>query len=158
MRIAFERAGGKCVFTSEWNEMSRRTYHANFECQSETFRGDIREVSTDDIPAHDILLAGFPCQPFSIAGVSKKNALGQPHGFSCETQGTLFFEIERILAEHRPSAFVLENVKHLLRHDRGRTFEVIRRTLEDRLNYAVEWDILDARLQCSPFRLLTLGT
>ena len=92
-----------------------------------------------------MLLAGFPCQPFSIAGVSKKNALGRPHGFDCDTQGTLFFEVERILEAHRPRAFLLENVKNLQAHDRGRTFDVITRTLRDKLGYCVWHKVLNAR-------------
>ncbi|MGH9322080.1 MAG: DNA (cytosine-5-)-methyltransferase, partial [Vicinamibacteria bacterium] len=105
--------------------------------------GDITEIPETDIPSHDVLLAGFPCQPFSLAGVSKKNSLDRPHGFEDPTQGTLFFDIKRILAHHRPTAFVLENVKHLLNHDRGRTFRVIRDTLVD-LGYELYHKILDA--------------
>src|SRR3954468_2496823 len=103
--------------------------------------GDIRPFAANParIPQFDVLLAGFPCQPFSLAGVSKKNSLGRSHGFADETQGILFFEIERILRFHRPAAFLLENVKHLERHDRGNTFEVIRRTLEDELCYDIDW-------------------
>src|SRR5690606_1318043 len=105
---------GKCVFSSEWNEKAQETYRANFP-DDHGIAGDIRAVRNEDIPPFDVLLAGFPCQPFSLAGVSKKNALGRPHGFQCETQGTLFFEIQRILEHHRPAAFLLENVKHLVR-------------------------------------------
>ncbi|MDW8260952.1 MAG: DNA (cytosine-5-)-methyltransferase [Phycisphaerales bacterium] len=144
MRMGFEAAGGKCVFTCEWNPWCQQTYLANFEADH-PIHGDIRGVAETDIPPHDVLLAGFPCQPFSIAGVSKKNALGRPHGFRCETQGTLFFEIARILAWHRPAAFLLENVRNLVSHDRGRTFEVILRTLRDELGYHVQWRIIDAR-------------
>ena len=120
-RLGFEAAGGRCVFTSEWDRFCQQTYRANFP-QTHTLAGDIRAVQTDDIPDHDLLVAGFPCQPFSVAGVSKKNSLGRKHGFECNTQGTLFFEIERILAAKRPSAFLLENVKNLRSHDKGRTF------------------------------------
>jgi len=143
MRMGFEAAGGCCVFTSEWNEWARRTYAANFG-GGEAIAGDIRELDENEIPDHDVLLAGFPCQPFSIAGVSKKNALGRPHGFACATQGTLFFDVARILAAKRPRAFLLENVKNLVNHDRGRTFRVIRQTLEEELGYSVSWRVLDA--------------
>lgn len=142
-RLAFESVGGRCVFTSEWNEFAQTTYKANFGDQQ--VHGDITQVPEDQIPDHDVLLAGFPCQPFSIAGVSKKNALGRKHGFECETQGTLFFDIERIIAAKRPKAFVLENVKNLASHDGGRTFAVILRTLKEKLGYEVSWKIIDAQ-------------
>ncbi len=144
-RKGFELAGGKCVFTSEWDKHSQLTYSANFGDDS-PIAGDICEVTTDDIPDHDVLLAGFPCQPFSIAGVSKKNALGRPHGFACEAQGTLFFEVARILGEKRPAAFMLENVKNLERHDKGKTFAVIRNTLEKELGYHISYRVIDAKL------------
>src|SRR5262249_55445492 len=134
MRLAFEGAGARCVFTSEWDEYAQRTYHENFEGE---IHGDITKVRLDEIPPHDILVAGFPCQPFSIAGVSKKNSLGRPHGFADRTQGTLFFNIKEILAAKRPRAFLLENVKNLQRHDRGRTFAVILATLRE-LGYHAE--------------------
>lgn len=143
-RKGFEAAGGTCVFTSERDIPAQTTYKANFGDQD--VHGDITKIEEGSIPDHDILLAGFPCQPFSIAGVSKKNALGRKHGFDCETQGTLFFDIERIIAEKRPKAFVLENVKNLASHDGGRTFDVIKRTLSEKLGYRVSWKILDARL------------
>lgn len=143
MRSGFEAAGGQCVFTSEWNTFARKTYAANF-CQHHAIAGDIREVNAEDIPDHDVLLAGFPCQPFSIAGVSKKNALGRPHGFACATQGTLFFDVARIIAAKQPRAFLLENVKNLVNHDYGRTFEVIRQTLQDELGYQITWRVIDA--------------
>ena len=143
MRMGFEAAGGRCVFTSEWNPFARHTYTANFG-EAHPIAGDIREVEADSIPDHDILLAGFPCQPFSIAGVSKKNALGRPHGFACATQGTLFFDVARIIAQKQPRAFLLENVKNLLNHDRGRTFQVIRETLQDELGYQITWRVIDA--------------
>lgn len=142
-RLAFEQVGGRCLFTSEWDRFAQQTYRANFG--DEELHGDIREVAASDVPDHDILLAGFPCQPFSLAGVSKKNALGRKHGFECNTQGTLFFDIERIIAAKQPRAFVLENVKNLRSHDGGRTFEVIRQTLAEKLGYRVSWEILDAR-------------
>lgn len=143
MRMGFEAAGGRCVFTSEWNPFARKTYAANFG-GGEAIAGDLREQDEDAIPEHDVLLAGFPCQPFSIAGVSKKNALGRPHGFACATQGTLFFDVARIVAAQRPRAFLLENVKNLLNHDRGRTFRVIRQTLEEELGYRISWRVIDA--------------
>ena len=143
MRMGFESAGGRCVFTSEWNAWARKTYAANFG-DDEPIAGDIRGQVEDEIPDHDVLVAGFPCQPFSIAGVSKKNALGRPHGFACATQGTLFFDVARILAAKRPRAFLLENVKNLLNHDRGRTFRVIRQTLEEELGYQISWRVIDA--------------
>jgi DNA (cytosine-5)-methyltransferase 1 len=143
MRAGFERAGGKCIFTSEWNPWAKRTYIENFGYEEDRFVGDIVPVSTDDIPGHDVLLAGFPCQPFSIAGVSKKNALGRPHGFECATQGTLFFDVARIIAEKQPKAFLLENVKNLVSHDGGNTFRVIRKTLEKDLGYDIHHKIID---------------
>lgn len=139
-RIAFQNAGGKCVFTSEWDKHAKETYEANF---GEYPYGDIRGIVKSEIPDHDVLCAGFPCQPFSLAGVSKKNSLGRKHGFEDETQGTLFFEIKEILRIKRPKAFMLENVKNLLGHDKGKTFEVIRHALEDQLGYMVAWDIVD---------------
>ena len=143
MRLAFEAAGCKCVFSSDWDKHAQITYEKNF---GETPKGDIRQVVASDIPDHDILVGGFPCQPFSISGVSKKNSLNRPHGFRDKTQGTLFFEIKRILQEKRPAAFMLENVKHLLRHDKGRTIETIYESLRDDLNYHVYPPIvLDAR-------------
>ena len=148
IRKGFEAIGGKCVFTSEWNKYAVKTYKANYyNVPEHRFNEDIREitkseqtdVSTEEayenidrlIPDHDVLLAGFPCQPFSVAGVSKKNSLGRAHGFECETQGTLFFDVARILAAKRPSAFLLENVKNLKSHDKGKTFKVITDTLEE---------------------------
>jgi len=142
-RLAFESVGGQCVFTSEWDEWSQKTYKANFG--DHEVHGDITKIDEKDIPDHQVLLAGFPCQPFSIAGVSKKNSLGRKHGFDCETQGTLFFDIERIIAEKRPAAFVLENVKNLASHDKGRTFDIIMRTLRDKLGYRVSHRVIDAR-------------
>lgn len=124
MRIAFEDAGGRCVFSSEWDRWAQATYEHNF---GERPAGDIRSVEVHDVPAHDILVAGFPCQPFSIAGVSKKNALGRPHGFEDETQGTLFYEIERVVRAKKPRAVFLENVRNILSHDNGHTIEVIKR-------------------------------
>ncbi|MDP9195966.1 MAG: DNA (cytosine-5-)-methyltransferase [Pseudomonadota bacterium] len=146
LRRGFEAVGGRCVFTSEWNAFARKTYAANFDDGPDhMMAGDITKVPAADIPAHDVLLAGFPCQPFSIAGVSKKNALGRAHGFRDETQGTLFFDVARILEHHRPKAFLLENVKNLASHDRGRTFQVIRDTLEKDLGYTIHTRIIDAK-------------
>jgi len=146
IRLAFEEIGGQCVFTSEWNKYSQATYRANFhDGPGHVFAGDITEVDAADIPAHDVLLAGFPCQPFSIAGVSKKNSLGRKHGFQCATQGTLFFDVARIIAHHRPPVFLLENVKNLISHDKGRTFQVIMHTLEEELRYDVSWRVIDAK-------------
>lgn len=142
-RIGFEEAGGRCVFTSEWDYWARKTYNVNFG--DHHVHGDITQIEADAIPDHDVLLAGFPCQPFSIAGVSKKNSLGRKHGFECETQGTLFFDIERIIAARQPKAFILENVKNLASHDRGNTFAVIRRALTEKLGYRISWKIVDAR-------------
>jgi len=143
LRLGFEAVGGKCVFTSEWNKYSQETYRSNFEDEHEIL-GDITEIDEAKIPAHDVLLAGFPCQPFSIAGVSKKNSLGRMHGFLDETQGTLFFDIVRILRHHRPKAFLLENVKNLISHDKGNTFRVIMQALEA-LGYTAEYKTIDAR-------------
>jgi DNA (cytosine-5)-methyltransferase 1 len=144
MRLGFEAVGGKCVFTCEWNTEARKTYEANF-LGDHPFAGDIREVLPEEVPPYDVLVAGFPCQPFSIAGVSKKNALGHPHGFLCETQGTLFFEVARLLEAHRPPAFVLENVKNLVNHDKGNTFRVILKTLQEELGYSVHTRVIDAK-------------
>lgn len=136
MRIGFEAAGGRCVYTSEWDEYAQKTYRANFELDHDIV-GDICAVKDkSEIPDHDVLVAGFPCQPFSIAGVSKKNALGRKHGFEDEAQGTLFFEILQILKVKRPHAFLLENVKNLYSHDKGRTFKVIINSLME-LGYSL---------------------
>lgn len=140
-RIAFEETGCKCVFSSEWDKFAQITYNANF---GEIPHGDIREIKTEDIPDHNILVGGFPCQPFSISGVSKKNSLGRPHGFEDPTQGTLFFEIKRIIQGKQPDAFLLENVKNLKSHDHGNTFKVILNALENELGYDVYWKIIDA--------------
>ncbi len=139
-RIAFQSVGGRCVFSSEWDKYAKKTYEANF---GEVPYGDIRKIKKNSIPDHDVLLAGFPCQPFSLAGISKKKSLGRKHGFEDETQGTLFLEIEEILRQKQPKAFMLENVKNLLSHDNKRTFEIIRHTLEDVLGYVVSWKIVD---------------
>ncbi|MFC6637017.1 DNA (cytosine-5-)-methyltransferase [Sulfitobacter sp. JBTF-M27] len=143
LRKAMEGAGGRCVFTSEWDKFAQQTYLANF-ADNRPIAGDIREVDAAAIPEHDVLVAGFPCQPFSIAGVSKKNALGRAHGFEDETQGTLFFDVLRVLKYHRPAAFLLENVKNLKSHDKGKTFDVIRRKLTEELGYTLHTQIIDA--------------
>jgi DNA (cytosine-5)-methyltransferase 1 len=141
IRMAYQNLGGKCVFTSEWNNFAKKTYEANY---GEVPFGDITKIDEHSIPDHDLLLAGFPCQPFSIAGVSKKNALGRKHGFLDETQGTLFFDIARILAHKRPKAFMLENVKNLVSHDKGNTFKVIKNTLTE-LGYSIHYQVLDSK-------------
>lgn len=140
-RLAFQELGGKCVFSSEYNHFAQKTYEANF---GEVPFGDITKINEKEIPDHDILIAGFPCQPFSIAGVSKKNALGRSHGFKDKTQGTLFFDLARILYEKKPKAFLLENVKNLLSHDSGKTFRVISDTLKE-LNYSIYFKVLDGK-------------
>ncbi len=141
IRLAYQNLGGKCVFTSEWDTFAQKTYEANF---GEVPFGDITQISEKEIPDHDILLAGFPCQPFSLAGVSKKNALGRKHGFLDETQGTLFFDIARILKHKKPSAFMLENVKNLVSHDKGNTFKIIKETLIE-LGYHIHFKVLDGK-------------
>ncbi len=146
MRYGFEEHGGHCIFSSEWNKFAKKTYLENFpQDLRHIFCGDITLVDTRDIPEHDVLLAGFPCQPFSIAGVSKKNALGYPHGFECTTQGTLFFDVARIIADKKPQAFLLENVKNLISHDKGNTFKVIVQTLEEELGYDIHCEIIDGQ-------------
>lgn len=146
LRLGFQGVGGHCVFTSEWDKYSRKTYQANFRDNHE-LGGDVREFSAnpDLIPEHDMLVAGFPCQPFSIAGVSKKNALGRPHGFLCDTQGTLFFDTAKIIQHHQPTAFVLENVKNLERHDRGQTFATIMTVLTQELGYHVQSRVIGSQ-------------
>jgi DNA (cytosine-5)-methyltransferase 1 len=131
MRIPFSSMGGRCVFSSEWDKFAGKTYRLNF---GDTPQGDIREIEAQSIPDFDVLLAGFPCQPFSQAGLKK--------GFK-DTRGTLFFEIERIIREKRPAAFLLENVKQLIGHDKGNTLNVIMSNLEN-LNYHVEYAVLRA--------------
>jgi DNA (cytosine-5)-methyltransferase 1 len=141
IRLAYQNLGGKCVFSSEYNKFAKVTYEANF---GEVPFGDITKISEKTIPDHDILLAGFPCQPFSIAGVSKKNALGRQHGFLDETQGTLFFDIVRILDYKRPLAFMLENVKNLVSHDNRNTFKVIEKAIRG-LGYSFNHKVLDGK-------------
>ena len=141
MRIAYESAGGTCVYSSEWDKYSQLTYETNF---GEKPDGDITKVNENRIPDHDILVAGFPCQPFSIAGVSKKNSLGCATGFQDKTQGTLFFDVCRILQAKRPKAFMLENVKNLCSHDKGNTFRIIMESLNE-LDYEVFYKVIDGQ-------------
>ncbi|HET8898729.1 MAG TPA: DNA (cytosine-5-)-methyltransferase [Rhodanobacteraceae bacterium] len=145
IRMGFEAHGGRCVFTSEWNPYAQKTYLANFPESTHLMVGDITQVDENDVPAHDVLLAGFPCQPFSIAGVSKKNSLGRKHGFADEAQGTLFFDVARILKAKQPKAFLLENVKNLVSHDKGNTFRVIKKVLEDELGYHIHCKVIDGQ-------------
>lgn len=144
IRLGLEQAGGTCVYTSEWDKFAVQTYAANHRSLHE-IAGDITQVNPSDVPDHDILAAGFPCQPFSLAGVSKKNSLGREHGFLDLTQGTLFFNVAEIVAEKRPRAVLLENVKNLKSHDRGNTFKVIKQVLEDGLGYRFSSRVVDAK-------------
>lgn len=149
LRRPFEELGGKCLFTAEWDRFSRETYAANFPEPADSIHqsvGDVRPYANDpeSVPEHDVLLAGFPCQPFSIAGVSKKNALGRPHGFLCDTQGTLFYDLAKIIAHRRPSAFLLENVRNLQSHDGGKTFATIMHVLEIELGYKVQFRVISS--------------
>ncbi|MCC8361014.1 DNA (cytosine-5-)-methyltransferase [Salinimicrobium sediminilitoris] len=141
-RISLQKSGGQCVFSSEWDRFSKRTYYKNY---GEVPFGDITKIDESNIPPHDILAGGFPCQPFSLAGVSKKNSLGRKHGFMDETQGTLFFDIARIIKERRPKAIILENVKNLKSHDKGKTMKVIQKALEEDLNYKIFIKVIDAK-------------
>jgi len=141
LRIAFQNIFGKCVFSSDINVFARKTYEKNF---GEIPRGDITQIDSDKIPDHDILLGGFPCQPFSIAGVSKKISLGRKHGFECADQGNLFFEVARIIRDKEPKMFLLENVKNLKTHDNGNTFNRIRETIEE-LDYDLFFKIIDGK-------------
>ena len=142
-RIALQRNQGECIFSSEWDKMAQRTYYANF---GEIPFGDITKTETKQwIPdKFDILCGGFPCQPFSIAGVSKKNSLGRKHGFEDEKQGNLFFHIAEIIDSHRPKVFFLENVKNLVSHDKGNTFKVIKETLVN-LGYSFHFKVLNGK-------------
>ncbi|RHD53153.1 DNA (cytosine-5-)-methyltransferase [Phocaeicola plebeius] len=142
-RLAMQAQGGKCVFSSEWNKYAQKTYLANF---GEMPFGDItKEMTKSYIPQNfDVLCAGFPCQPFSIAGVSKKKSLGRETGFKDKTQGTLFFDVADIISRHRPKAFFLENVKNLMSHDKGNTFKVIKGTLEE-LRYSLHYLVMDGQ-------------
>ena len=146
IRLGFDNAFGKeieTVFVSEWDEFAQKTYKANFKDDFD-IAGDITVIKEKEIPSFDICLAGFPCQPFSIAGVSKKNALGRPHGFLCDTQGTLFYDLAKIIAHRRPSAFLLENVRNLQSHDGGKTFATIMHVLEVELGYKVQYRVISS--------------
>lgn len=140
--LAFSSCGCKCIFASEWDPYAKQTYEANYGIVP---FGDIKQIKADTIPDHDILCAGFPCQPFSIAGISKKNSMGRATGFEDKTQGTLFFDVARIIKEKRPKAFFLENVKNLLSHDKGNTWRIIKDTLENELNYCLFFEIVDGK-------------
>ena len=144
-RFGFEPRGGECVWSCEINPHSRRTYSRNHDEPEEDIFPDVRDAGPTDVPDHDILIAGFPCQPFALPGVSKHNSLKRPHGFADQTRGTLFFEIVRLLATHRPRAFLLENVTHLVHHDQGRTFATVQNLLAGELGYHLSHRILDAR-------------
>jgi DNA (cytosine-5)-methyltransferase 1 len=144
IRRGFAQHGGHAVFSSEWNAFSMCTYRTNYGFAEEV-AGDITKVDAKDIPECDVVLAGFPCQPFSVAGVSKKRSLGRETGFRDKTQGTLFFDVARIIATKRPAAFLLENVKNLTSHDHGRTFQVILDTLQNELGYEVHWKVIDGQ-------------
>jgi DNA (cytosine-5)-methyltransferase 1 len=142
-RLAMQSIGGVCQFSSEWDKYAQATYVANF---GEIPHGDIRQISEKDIPDHDVLCAGFPCQPFSLAGISARNALNTAHGFACEIQGTLFFDVARIVAEKRPKIVFLENVKNLVNHDQGQTFAVVKKTMED-LGYSFSYQLINAETE-----------
>ena len=142
-RIGLTRAGGRHVFSNEWNKFAHQTYVAWFGEQGVNF-GDIREIhNLHEVPNHDVLSAGFPCQPFSIAGVSKKKSLKRPHGFSDLEQGNLFFNVCDVIAAKEPKVLLLENVKNLLGHDGGKTWAVIKSSLEF-LGYHVEFRVINA--------------
>lgn len=142
LRLGLEAVGGRCVFSCERDKHAQKTYSAWF---GENPAGDVTDLTDkDDIPPHDVLAAGFPCQPFSLAGVSKKNSLGREHGFKDRTQGTLFFHLANIIEMHRPPVLLLENVKNLRSHNKGDTWRTISGTLDD-LNYSVFDQIIDAR-------------
>lgn len=143
-RKAFDSVGGKCVFTSEIDKFARHTYMANNTCDHLVV-GDIKQITEQEIPSFDFLIAGFPCQPFSLAGVSKLNSLGNKHGFEDYTRGTLFFDIARIIKYHQPKGFLLENVKNLMSHDKGKTFKVIVHTLTQELGYNISYRVIDAK-------------
>jgi len=142
-RLALQNLSGKCIFSSEWDKYAQQTYRANF---GEIPFGDItkKEIKGNIPKKFDLLCGGFPCQPFSIAGVTKKNALGRKHGFEDEKQGNLFFHIAEIIERHRPKVFFLENVKNLVSHDKGNTFKVIKETLLG-LGYSFHSKVLDGQ-------------
>ena len=140
-RLAMQSLGGTCVFSSEWDKDAQKTYFANF---GEHPDGDITKISESEIPDHDVLCAGFPCQPFSLAGVSARNSLDTAHGFACETQGTLFFDIVRIIKKKRPKVVFLENVKNIVNHDKGNTFSIIKKTIKS-LGYSFSYKLINAK-------------
>lgn len=144
IRLGFERHGANCIFTSERDKYCHQTYNANF-ADNHSLVGDIVQFDPHLVPDHDVLLAGFPCQPFSIAGVSKKISLGRAHGFQDKTQGTLFFNVAQIINLKKPAAFLLENVKNLVSHDKGNTFQVIKDVLVNELGYHIQTRIIDAK-------------
>jgi len=140
LRLGLEAVGGDCVFSCEYDKYAQKTYQSWF---GEMPHGDIRDLDLTEFPDHDVLAAGFPCQPFSIAGVSKKNSLGRKHGFLDKTQGTLFFHLASIIETKRPPVILLENVKNLMSHDKGKTWQVIQETL-DKLDYEIHFQVIDA--------------
>jgi len=140
-RLAMQSVGGKCVFSSEWDKDSQATYFDNY---GEWPEGDITLIAEDEIPDHDVLCAGFPCQPFSLAGVSARTSLNTAHGFACQTQGTLFFDVMRIVSAKKPKVIFLENVKNLVRHDKGNTFSVIKNTIEAQ-GYSFSYAVINAQ-------------
>ncbi len=142
MRLAFDAVGGRCLLTCEVDRLAQKAYCARFP--NAEIHDDIRTLGAEKVPKHDILVAGFPCQPFSLAGVSKKNSLGRPHGLQCEDQGQLFFELARIIDAKRPRAFLLENVENLRRHDGGRTWKVILNVLVNDLAYDVHPEVFSS--------------
>tara|TARA_R110000744_G_scaffold380541_1_gene501872 strand:- start:4927 stop:6144 length:1218 start_codon:yes stop_codon:yes gene_type:complete len=140
VRLGFQQAGGTCVFSSEYDKGAQKTYKEN---HGEVPFGDITKINELSIPDHDVLLAGFPCQPFSHAGVSARNAVGKKHGFLCDTQGTLFFDVMRVIDAKKPKIVFLENVRNLERHDEGRTFRTIKNTIEDS-GYTFSYNVIDS--------------
>lgn len=140
IRLGFQSHGGTCVFSSEYDKGAQKTYKIN---HGEHPFGDITKISEKSIPEHDILLAGFPCQPFSRAGVSARSSIGQEHGFLCESQGTLFFDVIRIILEKKPKVIFLENVRNIISHDKGNTFRVIQESVEN-LGYHFSYKIINS--------------
>lgn len=149
-RKAFESIGGRCIFASEWDSHAQKTYIANFgdpANSSYQLAGDINPFADnpEQVPEHDVLVAGFPCQPFSLAGISKRKSLGCPHGLLCETEGTAFYNLAKILERRRPAAFLLENVKNLINHDNGKTIKMILGVLQLDLGYKVQYKVIDSQ-------------
>lgn len=148
-RLALQRQGGLGVFSSEWDKGAQKTYLENY---GEHPFGDITAITNEKIddatlnqlvPDHDVLAAGFPCQPFSHAGVSARNSVGKDHGFKCDTQGTLFFDVMRISVVKKPQVLFLENVRNIEGHDKGLTFNVIKNSIEE-IGYEFKYSIIDA--------------